>query len=148
MHLLIVFPLSIAFLAGAGYFIYHIGLHLYGWAAIAAGCQTAQISTIPTAVYIIALLIALAFVGSVATYLIPHILINNFYFAQNLKKKYNARWAVITGSSSGIGKALAERLAQQGLNIVLVALQDKLLDETFQTFKDKYPRSSVPRCWR
>ena len=58
-----------------------------------------------------------------------------------LKKKYGAEWAVVTGSSSGIGKSLAIKLAQQGVNVVLVALQENLLDDTFaelqQQFKER-----------
>lgn len=40
----------------------------------------------------------------------------------NLKKKYNAEWALVTGASMGIGKSIAETMALQGLNVVLVAL--------------------------
>lgn len=40
---------------------------------------------------------------------------------------------------SGIGKAIASKLAKQGLNVVLVALEDPLLDETFEELKQKYP---------
>jgi len=57
---------------------------------------------------------------------------------QNLKKKYNAEWAVVTGSSSGIGKSLAIKLAQQGVNVVLVALQEKLLDDTFAELQAQF----------
>eukprot|EP00227_Mantoniella_beaufortii_P012114 CAMPEP_0197592238 /NCGR_PEP_ID=MMETSP1326-20131121/14981_1 /TAXON_ID=1155430 /ORGANISM="Genus nov. species nov., Strain RCC2288" /LENGTH=305 /DNA_ID=CAMNT_0043157915 /DNA_START=207 /DNA_END=1124 /DNA_ORIENTATION=+ len=63
------------------------------------------------------------------TYWVPKVLVS-LMPTQNLKKKYNAEWAVVTGSSSGIGKSLAIKLAQQGVNVVLVALQEKLLDDT------------------
>lgn len=38
-------------------------------------------------------------------------------------------WAVVTGASSGIGKAIAEQLAQQSINIVAVARNEKHLCE-------------------
>eukprot|EP01031_Cornospumella_fuschlensis_P030863 gene30863-37297_t len=57
----------------------------------------------------------------------------------DLKKKYKASWALVTGAGSGIGKSLAETLAKQGLNVVLVSLPDKFLDETFEELKKAYP---------
>jgi hypothetical protein len=59
----------------------------------------------------------------------------------DLKKKYKgAEWALVTGAGSGIGKALAETLAKQGLNVVLVSLPDKLLEETTKELTQKYPK--------
>eukprot|EP00891_Asterochloris_glomerata_P001686 jgi/Astpho2/1686/e_gw1.00032.150.1_t len=49
---------------------------------------------------------------------------------QDLKKKYGAQWALVTGASSGIGKAIAKQLAAQNLNVVLVALPGQELDGT------------------
>jgi short-subunit dehydrogenase len=47
---------------------------------------------------------------------------------QDLKKRYNANWVLVTGGSSGIGESLVHRLASQGINVVVVALQNKLMD--------------------
>ena len=41
--------------------------------------------------------------------------------------------------AAGIGKALAKKLASQGLNVVLVALPDNLLQETHAELSSSYP---------
>ncbi len=38
-------------------------------------------------------------------------------------------WAVVAGASDGVGAALAEELAQRGLNVVLLARRQAVLDE-------------------
>jgi short-subunit dehydrogenase len=58
----------------------------------------------------------------------------------NVKKKYNAEWALVTGAGTGIGKSLAETMALQGLNVVLVSLPDKFLDETTASLKAQFPK--------
>lgn len=45
-----------------------------------------------------------------------------FCWEQDLKKKYNAKWAIVTGGSSGIGRAVVDKLAKQGLNVVIAAM--------------------------
>ena len=41
---------------------------------------------------------------------------------RDLKKRYGENsWAVITGSTSGIGAAFASQLAQQNFNLILVS---------------------------
>lgn len=57
----------------------------------------------------------------------------------DLKKKYKAEWALVTGAGTGIGKSLANVLAKQGLNVVLVSLPDKFLEETTNELKQAYP---------
>lgn len=50
--------------------------------------------------YVISALVLLSL--NIVMYLVPHILLEIFCSrAQNLKKKYNANWALVTGASSG-----------------------------------------------
>jgi NAD(P)-dependent dehydrogenase (short-subunit alcohol dehydrogenase family) len=79
-------------------------------------------------------LLALVVFGS---YWLPKLLVS-LLPVPDLKKKYGAEWAVVTGSSSGIGKSLAIKLAQQGVNVVLVALQEDILDETFAELQAQF----------
>lgn len=57
----------------------------------------------------------------------------------DLKKKYGATWALVTGGGSGIGKSLSFKLASQGLNVVVVSIDDDFLKETMKELKEKYP---------
>jgi hypothetical protein len=63
----------------------------------------------------------------------------------DLKKKYNAKWALVTGAGTGIGKSLAETMAIQGLNVVLVSLPDKFLDETTDILRKQFPNQEFRR---
>jgi short-subunit dehydrogenase len=58
----------------------------------------------------------------------------------DLKKRYNATWALVTGGGSGIGKSLSFKLAQQGLNVVVVSLDDDFLKETMKQLKEQFPK--------
>lgn len=55
------------------------------------------------------------------------------------KKKYNAKWALVTGAGTGIGKSISETLAVQGLNVVLVSLPDKHLANTTKALQQAFP---------
>jgi short-subunit dehydrogenase len=58
----------------------------------------------------------------------------------NLKTKYNAEWALVTGSGTGIGRSLAFLLARQGLNVVLVSLDDEHLKKTKADLQTAFPK--------
>lgn len=56
---------------------------------------------------------------------------------QRLKTKYGI-WAVVTGASSGIGLAIAERLAEAGLNLVINARRSSTLELIADNLRSKY----------
>jgi len=93
------------------------------------------------AVYVFALIGFLA----MATYMIPFIIVA-LLPTQNLKRKYGAKWALVTGGSSGIGKAICLRLAEQGINIVIAALEDDFLHKTTAELQAAYPKLEFRKC--
>jgi 17beta-estradiol 17-dehydrogenase / very-long-chain 3-oxoacyl-CoA reductase len=55
--------------------------------------------------------------------------VSQYYFSKpkDLFKLYNGGWAIVTGSTNGVGQEYAKQLAKRGFNIVQVARnQDKL----------------------
>jgi len=56
--------------------------------------------------------------------------------ANNLRR-YGA-WAIVTGSTDGIGKAIAAQLASQKINLLLISRSADKLAATSQELKDKY----------
>ncbi|KAI8893378.1 hypothetical protein BC833DRAFT_624925 [Globomyces pollinis-pini] len=75
---------------------------------------------------------------SLSSYLLPFI-IRCFYPDQNLKLVYNAEWALVTGGSTGIGLEIVKRLADQGINVVVCALDDEALVNANQNLSKLYP---------
>ncbi|GBG24130.1 Very-long-chain 3-oxoacyl-CoA reductase [Hondaea fermentalgiana] len=73
------------------------------------------------------------------SYAIPQLYLK-FMKPQNLKEKYNAEWALVTGGSTGIGRAIVEKLAAQDLNIVVVAFPDAHLDKAIEELTAKFPK--------
>ncbi|TYQ25993.1 SDR family NAD(P)-dependent oxidoreductase [Pseudanabaena sp. UWO311] len=59
------------------------------------------------------------------------------YRASNLTKRYGS-WAIVTGASSGIGREMALRLAESGLNLVLVARSQNVLEQMAVDWRDRY----------
>ncbi len=55
----------------------------------------------------------------------------------------NIEFALITGGSQGLGKAIAENFAQRKISTILVALPEKKLTETAQYLKNTYQVEAV-----
>ncbi|NXO79185.1 HSDL1 protein, partial [Sitta europaea] len=55
----------------------------------------------------------------------------------DLVKKYG-KWAVVTGSTDGIGKAYAEELAKRGVNIILVSRNKEKLETVSRSISETY----------
>ena len=47
-----------------------------------------------------------------------------------------SEWALVTGASSGIGKAFADELAKRGYNLYLIALESEQLDALSKEWKN------------
>lgn len=58
--------------------------------------------------------------------------------SQNRLKTRYGPWAVVTGASSGIGHEMALRLAEAGLNLVLVARSQTVLEQIAKDLRDRY----------
>ena len=108
-------------------------------AAEAGTCEAAAGSSSSSLLPYVAMIFAFPTVFWLTAYLIPQLWMA-YRPVPNLKEKYDAKWALVTGSGSGIGKALAFKLASQGLNVVLVSLDDKFLKETVAGLKEAYPK--------
>lgn len=57
-------------------------------------------------------------------------------------KRYGS-WAIVTGATDGIGRALAFQLACRGLNLVLVGRSPNKLIDVSSAIRDKYPDARV-----
>jgi len=72
------------------------------------------------------------------TYLYDIIFPYHFAVPQNLQVLAGAKWAVVTGSTDGIGKAYAYELAKKNFNLVLISRTASKLDEMANEVHQKY----------
>ncbi|TMD48378.1 MAG: SDR family NAD(P)-dependent oxidoreductase, partial [Chloroflexi bacterium] len=52
-------------------------------------------------------------------------------------KEFQGKVAVVTGAASGIGRALAERCAQEGMRVVLAGINEQTLMQASQELRDE-----------
>ena len=59
----------------------------------------------------------------------------------------NNTWAMVTGATAGIGRATAEKLAQQKTNLVLTGRREERLKESVLELKNKYSVEAIDLCF-
>jgi 17beta-estradiol 17-dehydrogenase / very-long-chain 3-oxoacyl-CoA reductase len=57
--------------------------------------------------------------------------------------KKMGEWALVTGSTDGIGKAFAFELAKRGLNVVLISRTKEKLEQMAKEIQSKYAATQV-----
>jgi short-subunit dehydrogenase len=55
--------------------------------------------------------------------------------SKTFQEKYGP-WALVTGASAGIGKEIAREIARRGLNVVIVARREDVLNDIAEQFRD------------
>lgn len=63
---------------------------------------------------------------------------------KNLKTAYGS-WAIITGSTDGIGKAFGFQLARKGLNLILVSRNSHKLSQVSVEIQGQYPDTRIKK---
>lgn len=61
---------------------------------------------------------------------------------KNLKKSFG-EWAIVTGATDGIGKAMAFEFAKKGLNVLLISRTKSKLEDCQKEIKTKFPKVDV-----
>jgi len=100
-------------------------------------CPAVDVGQSPYLFYVISVL-ALPTVVWLVLYIVPQLYMS-FRPVPDLKERYDATWSLVTGAGSGIGKSLAFKLASQGLNVVLVSIDDDYLKTTMKEIQATYP---------
>src|ERR1035441_10633220 len=57
------------------------------------------------------------------------------------------KWALITGATSGFGKATADLLAKNGCNLVITGRRTEKLEALTNILKEKYGVHVLPYCF-
>lgn len=57
----------------------------------------------------------------------------------NLREKYG-EWGIVLGATEGVGKAFCEKLAQGGMNVVMVGRREEKLKELGESIKQTLRR--------
>lgn len=55
----------------------------------------------------------------------------------NLREKYG-EWGIILGATEGVGKAFCEKIAEGGMNVVMVGRREQMLNELGEEISKKY----------
>lgn len=92
-----------------------------------------------------ATLIGLLSLGTMLVMQIIQFVLLFFFPRRNFKETYGD-WAIVTGASSGIGAAITDNLAQQGVNVVMAALPDQMLKDKITELRAKYPSVTFREC--
>lgn len=66
-----------------------------------------------------------------------------FAVPQNILVLAGSRWAVVTGSTDGIGKAYAFELAKKGFDLVLISRTQSKLDTVAEEIKEKHSNVQI-----
>ena len=62
---------------------------------------------------------------------------NELYDPETFRSRFGP-WALVAGASDGIGECFARELAERGLNIVLLARREALLEELATDIRSKH----------
>jgi len=57
---------------------------------------------------------------------------------KKITKETYGEWAVVTGASSGVGKEMVYQIASKGINVVLVARRQELMDEIAKELEENH----------
>jgi NADP-dependent 3-hydroxy acid dehydrogenase YdfG len=62
-------------------------------------------------------------------------------------KQFNNKWVLVTGATSGFGKAIAEIFAQHGANLIITGRRANRLEVSTELMKEKYGVEVLSYCF-